>query len=125
MKNFLFVEYTSAEQLIYEKDGHYHIFVPAFYSSSSYANKTIDFIFDTGAYITVISKINAAIFGFDLIPPLVSNITLRGFTGECIGDIKIIPGLIFGGYMLKNVKVAIPCTDIKNNILGLKFFCEW
>jgi len=119
MENFLSVKYTSIETFDYDIDGHYHIFVPTFYSQSSYSNDRINYIFDTGAYITVINKEIAAIFGFDLLPPIVSNIALKGFAGECTGDMKIIPGLIIGSYMLKNIKVAIPYADIKSNILGL------
>ena len=57
--------YDSVENLTYEDDGNYHIHVPVFYERGSFSNDRLDFIFDTGAYITVITKKEAALFGFD------------------------------------------------------------
>ena len=119
MGNCITIEYSAIEKLRYKKDGHYHINIPTFYNKNSYANDRIDFVFDTGAYFTVINKKSALDFGFNLLPPFKTNLPLSGFAGNCEVEIKIIPCIIIGGYMLKNVKVAIPYINTNINILGL------
>jgi len=56
--------YDAKESFTLEDDGHYHLYVPAFYEFDGYANHEIDFIFDTGAYLTVIARSVAKRFGF-------------------------------------------------------------
>ena len=50
-ENSLTITYDSVENLTYERDGNYHILIPAFYEFGSYSNDRIDFIFNTGAYM--------------------------------------------------------------------------
>ena len=122
--------YDSVENLTYEDDGNYHIHVPTFYEFGSFNNDRMDFIFDTGAYITVIAKKEAALFGFDDSFTIKSNVPLAGFTGSCLADIKVIPGIIIGGRWLEGLKVAVPHVDTATSILGLnvleyfKFFID-
>jgi len=103
----------------YKNDAHYYIAVPSFCSTTHYSNDKIDFVFDTGAYLTVITKVTALVFGYNRITPIQKNIPLNGFAGSATGDLKEIPGLVIGGRLLKGVKVAIPHIDTKDNILGL------
>ena len=119
MNNQLIFTYDSIENLTYENDGNYHIRVPMFYEFGSYSNDKVDFIFDTGAYITVINRAEVALFGYDDSCTVQSNVPLAGFAGGCMTDIKSIPGFIIGNRRLENVKVAVPHIDTDVNILGL------
>jgi clan AA aspartic protease (TIGR02281 family) len=111
--------YDSEESLTYEADGHYHIKIPVFYDNDTYTNHKVDFVFDTGAYITVMTRDTASVLGFLDSHTVKENVPLKGFSGECLADIKEIPGLFLGNRFFENVKVAVPheATDI--NILGL------
>jgi predicted aspartyl protease len=111
-------EYDAVSPLYYKKDGHYHIYVPTFLEFNNYANDDIDFIFDTGAFITVVTIQTSLVFGFNKLPSI-KEVTLTGYTGSCHADIKSIPGLIIGGRIFENVKVAIPHENSEHNILGL------
>ena len=117
--NTLTFSYDSAESLTSEADGHYHIHVPTFYEYESYANRRIDFIFDTGAYITVVTKNTAMRLGFIDSYTVEANVPLSGFSGECLADIKNVPGFVVGGRRLEGVKVAVPHMATDMNILGL------
>ena len=119
MSNFLTLKYDSIENLTYEDDGNYHIRIPTFYEFGSYSNDKVDFIFDTGAYITIISKKAAFLRGFDDSYTIKRNVPLSGFAGGCSTDIKAIPGFIIGNRRLESVKVAVPQIDTDVNILGL------
>ena len=55
MSNVLTLRYDSVENLTYEDDGNYHIRIPTFFEFASFSNERVDFVFDTGAYITVLS----------------------------------------------------------------------
>jgi len=117
--NSIILNYDSVENLTYEDDGNYHIHVPVFYEFGNYSNDRMDFIFDTGAYITVIAKKEAALFGFDDSFTIQNNVPLAGFSGSCLSDIKVIPGIIMGGRWLEGIKVAVPHVDTATSILGL------
>jgi len=119
LKNQYIFSYDSIENLTYEEDGNYHIRVPMFYEYNSYSNDTVDFIFDTGAYITVINRFEAKLFGYDDSYTIQHNVPLAGFAGGCMTDIKSIPGIIIGNKRLEGVKVAVPHIDTDVNILGL------
>jgi predicted aspartyl protease len=111
--------YDSIENLTYEDDGHYHIRVPTFYEVNKNANGIVDFVFDTGAFLTVITRGTAAEFGFLDHFTIQPNIPLFGFSGECLADLKEIPGFILGGRRLTGVKVAVPHINTDMDILGL------
>ena len=111
--------FDSVEALIYKADGHYHLQVPTLYEYDSYANMVIDFIFDTGAYLAVISPATATLLGFTDRFTIQAGIKLAGFSGECVADLKEIPGFIIGGKRLEGVKVAVPHVEIDMDILGL------
>ena len=119
MNNQLIFKYDSVENLTYESDGNYHILIPTFFEFGSYSNERVDFIFDTGAYITIISRSQAKIHGFDGAYTIQKNVPLSGFAGNCLTDIMKIPGFVIGGHRLEGVKVAVPHIDTDVNILGL------
>jgi predicted aspartyl protease len=101
-------EYETVEDLTYEGDGHYHLQVPAFYERGSYANCSIDFVFDTGAFITVVSRETAKRLKFLDTHTIMKDIQLDGFTGGCLADIKETPGFLIGGKFIDGAKVAVP-----------------
>ncbi|MDR0221749.1 MAG: retroviral-like aspartic protease family protein [Lachnospiraceae bacterium] len=111
--------YRAVDDIFYDEDGHYHIQIPAFFTASTNRNDIVDFIFDTGAYLTVVTLQTATRFGWDKLSPLVTKIELSGFAGCCEGDIIAIPGLVIGGRRLEGVKVAIPHIHTNDNILGI------
>ena len=87
MKSITF-DYRSVQDIFYNDEGHYILKVPAFFTSGAYRNDKIDFVFDTGAYITVVARQTAIRFGWDKLTPLVKNIPLTGFAGSCEGDLR-------------------------------------
>lgn len=120
MPNNIPFSYNAALDFIYDADGHRHVKVPTFFDKKSYSNYAVDFVFDTGAYLTVLTKKTANYFGFDKIKPNATNIPLNGFAGSrCEGDLVEIPKMMLGGKMLEDVKVAIPYVDTEDDILGL------
>jgi predicted aspartyl protease len=120
MNNTIQFRYDAIEDIAYEEsEGHYYLHIPAFFTLNSYANRRINFILDTGAYLTVISRHTAIRFGFDKLSPIHSDINLSGFAGTCKGDLIETPGLIIGGKILEGVRVAIPKATEGMNILGL------
>jgi len=90
-----------------------------FYEFGSFSNDKVDFIFDTGAYITIINRSEASLFGYDDSYTIFKNVPLAGFAGGCLTDIKAIPGFVIGNRRLESVKVAVPHINTDVNILGL------
>ena len=120
MSNTVLFQYDSCEDLRYKKSAaQYYLSVPAFFSEENHANDEIDFLLDTGAYLSVLSRHTAINFGFDKFTPIRTDIDLNGFSGKCKGDLIELPGLVIGGKMLKGAKVAIPQAIEGINILGL------
>jgi predicted aspartyl protease len=120
MGNTVSFSYNAVIDLKYDADGHRHLELPLFFGKGSYSNERVDFIFDTGAYLTVLTQKTARLFGFDKITPIRPNIPLTGFAGShCTGDLVAIPGILIGGRILEDVKVAIPHVDTEDDILGL------
>ena len=111
--------FDAVEKLTLESDAHYHLYVPTLFSFEGFANDRVNFIFDTGAFLTVLARETAALFGFIEQFTTQSNVPLSGFAGECLADIKEIPGFIIGGRKIEGVKVAVPHIDTGINILGL------
>jgi len=118
MNNLSFM-YDYNENLKLENDGHYHLYVPAFHNYNSNSNDTVNFVFDTGAFLTVLTQRTAMRLGFADRFTVQTDIELSGYTGECSADLKEIPGFVIGGRRLEGVKVAVPHIDTDINILGL------
>jgi len=120
MRNTEVFKYNSVIDYMYDIDGHRHVLVPLFFDKDSYSNDTTDFVFDTGAYLTVLTKDTAKEFGFDMLTPIQRNIPLTGFANsKCTGDLIEIPGMLLGGKRLEDVRVAIPYIETEDDILGL------
>ncbi|MCL2078383.1 MAG: retroviral-like aspartic protease family protein [Oscillospiraceae bacterium] len=119
MTNQLTFIHTFEDTLPLRDDGHYHLSIPAFFEYDSYANHDIDFVFDTGAFLTVITRKTAAIFGFLDSYTIQHDIPLSGFAGKRLADLKELPGFVIGGRFLTGVKAAVPHDDTDMDILGL------
>jgi len=118
MANTVDFSYTSVMTLSHKADGHRHLAIPIFYETGNNSNFAVDFILDTGAYLTVLTKMTAELFGFDKLEPLVKKVPLTGFAGFKVeGDLIEIP-MLFGGKRI-DAKVAVPYVDTMNDILGL------
>jgi predicted aspartyl protease len=111
--------YTSEEALDFDNDYHYHLDVPVLFDRVNHLNKVVQFLLDTGAFITVLSKATSVRLEFDKLPSIVENFPLTGIAGSCNASLKEIPGMVIGGRLLEGVKIAIPHEDTKYNILGM------
>jgi len=111
--------YDAEDDLDFDESCHYYLDIPLLHDTDAFLNEPVQFLFDTGAYITVINKKTAILFGFDKLPSVVEHFPLAGISGFCDASLKEIPGMIIGGKVLKGVKVAIPHDDTKYCILGL------
>ena len=118
MANQVNFQYNSVMDLIHRADGHRHMSVPVFYETKNNTNNNADFILDTGAYLTVLTKMTASRFGFDKLTPLSRKVPLTGFAGYKVeGDLIEIPMLL--GSRRIEAKVVVPYVDTEDNILGL------
>ncbi|MCL2198555.1 MAG: hypothetical protein FWB80_06505 [Defluviitaleaceae bacterium] len=111
--------FGSTLDLEYRTDGHRHLMIPVFFGESSYANDKVDFILDTGAYLTVLTLKTAILFGFDKLPPIKKNIPLTGFAGFSINGDLVEINMLLGNRKLNAAKVVIPYVHTTDNILSL------
>ena len=103
---------------LYRRDGHLNLQMRAIYAGGDIEGESFWFILDTGAFLTVISRIRAEQFGFDKLPKIASKI--KGFTGETPADFVRIPSLKIIDKLITDVPVLIPHKrDLEQNILGL------
>ena len=103
---------------IQRQDGHHYITIRAIYTGSDIDGTDIDFILDTGAFMTVISRDIAKEFGYDRLPKVSAKI--KGYSGEVPADFVRIPGLKVLDPLLTDVPVLIPhSNEHKQNVLGL------
>ena len=112
-------DFNVVESLTIEADGHYHISVPTFYEFDNYANIPVDFVFDTGAFLTVITRATAERLGYLDRFTIQEGIVLSGFSGDCLADLKEVPGFMIGGLKIEGAKVAVPYIETDISILGL------
>jgi predicted aspartyl protease len=98
------------------KDGHIYIDVHIVCEGSS-DNDTIRFIYDTGAFITVLNRDRYEHFKLFKIPR--HGVTMFGYAGGTTGYLYKIPGIKIGGKLIKGVWAFTPETPlIKQNLLG-------
>ena len=118
--NRLEIVYNSVEFVKYRGDHHYHITIPALLRYDSYANKDIDFMIDTGAFLTLVTRQTAIVHGFNNLD-VIFEWELRSFNNKmvAIADFVELPGLVIGGKMLIGAKVGIPKENTRLNILGM------
>ena len=78
---------------------------------------TIRFVYDTGAYITVINREVYEWFSLDKLPR--TDITISSYNGSTPGYLFQIPGLKIGEKLLTGIWTFSPKSDeIKQNLLG-------
>lgn len=77
----------------------------------------IDFIYDTGAYITVINRENYEWFGLDKLPR--TEATLDGYVSSAPGYVFKIPGIVIGKRLLSGVWAFTPKSEeLQQCLLG-------
>ena len=82
MSNIITFQYDAYVDIEYDSDeGHYYVPVPAFYSAENHANRVVDFMIDTGAFLTIITPQMAVHLGYDKLTPINPDILLSGYTG--------------------------------------------
>ena len=78
---------------------------------------TIRFVYDTGAYLTVINKEVYEWFNLDKLPR--KEITIGSYNGSTHGYLFQIPGLKIGEKLLTGIWAFSPKSDdVKQNLLG-------
>ena len=96
--------------------GQVYLDVPIVCEGST-ASDTILFMYDTGAYITVINKEYYEEYKLNKLPR--KDATLGGYVGSVFGYVFQIPGLIIGQRLLIGVWAFTPKSmDVKQNLLG-------
>jgi len=77
----------------------------------------IDFIYDSGAYLTVVSRDAYEWHNLNDLPR--KKITIKSYDGATPGYLFQIPGLMVGGKLLTGIWAFTPeSKDIKQNLLG-------
>jgi len=98
------------------KKGHVYIEVPIVCEGSSKTDK-IYFMYDTGAYLTVINRERYEWFGLDKLPRW--EVAVGSYGGATDGFIFQIPGLVIGQRLLSGVWAFSPKNnEAKQNLLG-------
>jgi len=69
---------------IRRQEGHYYVPLRAVFAGSNIGGVRFWLVLDTGAFVTVISRMTAERFGYDKLPSISSKI--KGFTGEATAD---------------------------------------
>ena len=93
--------------------GLFYVTLKAVYPESPANGEAIDFILDTGAYLTVISRGTASRCGFDKLPKKTAEVF--GFGDAISVDFVRIPGLIVLGKTITDVPVVIPHVMYRTN----------
>jgi len=90
-----------------------YVTLKAIYPGSPVDGEAIDFILDTGAYLSVISRSTAIRCGFDKLPKKTTD--LFGFGDAIAVDFVRIPGLIILGKTRTDIPVLIPHSMYRTN----------
>lgn len=109
MTNYDYKEWQFSE--IEREDGHMVVDV-AVYANDVNISK-IDLVFDTGAYITVVSRETARKARLPLGMGIPAK--LQGFSNEqapIAGELIEVPRIMLGKHFVYDVKVAVPLEDI-------------
>ena len=112
MKPVTFTYNPWNKTIFYRDKGHINIWVSVF--SSSFRFKDVFFVFDPGAFITVLSRSRAQQIGLPLTGIYSANLT--GFNKELGSDeaeIVIAPQIEIGKIILENVKILVPLEYIE------------
>jgi len=96
--------------------GHVYIDIPIVRKGSTDSD-SINFMYDTGAYVTVVNREMYEWHGLDELPRM--NATMGGYVGSTPGYIFQIPGMRIGKRLLVGVWAFTPKSkEIKQNLLG-------
>jgi hypothetical protein len=93
------------------ESGHLRVWASVFSNSENFTR--VSFIFDTGAYITVLSQKLARQIGLPLKGNYTANLT--GFNkerGSDMAEIVIAPKIEIGRIIIESVKILVPLDDI-------------
>jgi predicted aspartyl protease len=97
-------------------DGHVHVWVPIVCEGSTDKDAVL-FIYDTGAFITVLNRDRYDYFKLHQLPQ--REITLHGYAGGTPGYLYKIPGLRIGKRLVSGVWAFTPKShQLKENLLG-------
>ena len=104
-------------KIAYERlKGQIYINIPIIYEGSA-NNDRILFVYDTGAYITVINNALYKQFKLEKLPR--KKTALSGYAGSASGYMFQFPGLIIGQRLLTGVWAFTPKSmEIQQNLLG-------
>jgi len=98
------------------KKGQVYLDVQVVCEGSTDSDK-IDFMYDTGAFLTVINREIYEWFGLHKLPR--KEVTISGYIGSTPGYMFQIPGLVIGKRLLSGVWAFTPKSkDVKQNLLG-------
>ena len=86
--------------------GLYYLTLSIFYEGGPAEGRDIKFILDTGAYLSVISRGTALLYGLDKLPKKATS--LFGFSGGISADFVRIPGIRILDEVRTDVPVLIP-----------------
>ena len=88
------------------KNGLYHVSLSILFEGGPVDGREVDFILDTGAYLSVISRGTAVRYRLDKLPKKTTS--LFGFGGGISADFVLIPGFRILGKTRTDVPVLIP-----------------
>ena len=101
------------------EEGHLYLFSQLFHEGAVDDGSLVNFILDTGAYLTVLSRRTAMRCGFDKLPS--KEVIINGFGGDGEpADVVRIPGLKILDKLVTDVPVLVPHRmDLTQEVLGL------
>jgi hypothetical protein len=98
-------------------NGQYRLFVAIYRDVEKTKKGVIDFIYDSGAFLTVINKERYETLGLDTLPRIEHYI--HGYTGKANGYYFQLPCLQIGGQDLSYMWAFSPKSgELKQNLLG-------
>jgi hypothetical protein len=99
------------------ENGQYRLYATIFRDVGKTKMGVVDFIYDSGAFLTVINKERYETLGLNSLPRVEHHI--NGYTGKADGYFFQMPWLRIGGEDLQYVWVFSPKSgDLKQNLLG-------
>jgi len=101
----------------YKRDkGHNYLNIPLVCKGST-EKDTINFIYDTGAYLTVVNKDIYEWFNLNELPR--NKLVIKSYDGITPGYLFKIPGLMIGSKLLTGIWAFTPdSNEVKQNLLG-------
>ena len=101
----------------YTRDkGHNYLDIPIVCKGST-EKDTINFVYDTGAYLTVVNRDTYEWFNLNKLPR--TKLAIKSYDGTTPGYLFQIPGLMIGGTLLTGIWAFTPENrEITQNLLG-------